>query len=164
MDQVGGNPQLDTSMLPTFREYKQLNETWSPGLDIWNFLNARADIELAASFTKLFWPDFIEVEGCVLLKRAYSPEAFHDWLERYGGDTRAVEALLNHVHIKDLFLNPPKGKEHSEQLYEYLAEALIFGWKQILTSSYPDKQFVFTLRHGYGPEISFHQAESLITA
>jgi len=162
MNEVGEQPQLDSAILPTFQQYTQLNESWSPRFDLWDYLNMRADLELAAAFTKLFWPDFIEVEGCVLLKHAYSPESFRNWMAHFGGDTRAVEAMLNHRHIKDLFLNPPKDVEYPDRLYEYLADALMFGWKQALQSAYPDKRFVFTLRHGYGPEVSFHQAESLI--
>jgi hypothetical protein len=71
--------------------------------------------------------------------------------------------MVNHTHIRDLFLNPPKDVENSDQLSEYLAGALMFGWKQVLQASFPDKRFVFTLGHSYGPEISFHQAESLAT-
>jgi hypothetical protein len=70
--------------------------------------------------------------------------------------------MLNHTHINDLFLNPPKDVEYPDRLYEYLADALMFGWKHALQSAYPDKRFVFTLRHGYRPEVSFHQAESLM--
>jgi hypothetical protein len=119
----------------------------------------RADLDLAAAFTKLFWPDFIEVDGCILLKIAYSPESFQSWVEQYHGDTRRVEAMMNHIHISDLFLNPPRDVDFPDQLFEYLANALVFGWKQALQAAYPDKQFVFTLGHGYGPEISFHQAD-----
>ncbi len=109
MDDFKGDLELDTSILPIFQQYKQLNKSWLPSFHLWNYLNMRADLDMAAAFTKLFWPDFIEVDGCVLLKIAYSPNSFQSWVEHYHGDTRKVEAMINHVHISDLFLNPPKG-------------------------------------------------------
>jgi hypothetical protein len=158
MEQIGGVPSLNTSLLPTFQKYKQDNESWIPNFDTWDYLNLRADFDLAAAFVKLFSPDFLEVDGCILLQRSYTPEAFSEWLERYSGDKSAVESMLNHVHICDLFPNCPKDVEYSEQLYEFLAHALMVGWKSALGEAFPDRRFVFTLRHGYGPEISFHQA------
>jgi hypothetical protein len=162
-DEAIGNPQLVTAMMPVFQQYKQENESWIPDFDTWSYLNLRADADLAAAFTKLFWPDFVEVEGCVLLKRAYSPESFQEWMERFQGDERRVEATMNHVHIWDVFIASFDRQKYPDELYEYLANALIFGWKQALSLAFPDKRFVFTLRHGYGPEISFRQAELLTT-
>ena len=160
MENVRGLPPLDTSMLPIFQSYKEENESWIPDFDTWSYLNLRADFDLAAAFAKMFWPDFIEIDGCVILQSNYSAEAFAEWMERYDGDGRAVESMLNHVHISDLFLNSPRDVTYSEALLEFLAHALMFGWKQALQDKYPDKHFIFTLRHGYGPEISFHQAET----
>ncbi len=66
--------------------------------------------------------------------------------------------MINHTHILDLFLNSPRDVEYSQQLQEFIANALMLGWKQMLQDTFPDKRFVFTLRYGYGVEISFHQA------
>lgn len=159
MEDVKGVPELDTSLMPIFQKYKQENESWIPGFDVWDYLNLRSDFDMAAAFTKLFWPDFVEVDGCVLLKGSYSPENFKKWMSSYEGDRRAVESMMNHLHLWDTFLNSPKDVEYPEQLHEYLVNAVLFGWKQVLHESFPDKRFVFTIRYGYGPEISFHQVE-----
>jgi hypothetical protein len=151
---------LDTDLLPTFQKYKQENESWIPDFDIWDYLSLRGDADLAAAFFKLFWPDFVEVSGCVILQHNYSPDNFTEWMERYSGDRRAVESMINHVHVWDLFLMSPKDVEYAHELYEFLAGALMRGWKSALQHAFPDKHFVFTLRHGYGPEVSFHQAEA----
>jgi hypothetical protein len=158
---VRGLPPLDTSVLPIFQRYKKDNESWIPDFDTWSYLNLRADFDLAAAFAKLFWPDFVEVDGCVLLQREYSPEAFAELMERYDGDRRAVESLLNHVHITDLFLNSSRDVTYPDELYEFLAQTLIYGWKQVLQDKHPEKRFIFTLRHTPSPEISFHQADQV---
>lgn len=157
MADVQGVPELDTATLPVFQKYKQENESWIPNFSMWSYLNLRADFDLAAAFTKLFWPDFVEADGCILLKEHYDAENFRYWLARYNGDGRATEAMINHLHIRDLFLNSPTDVEYPEQLHEYLVNALMFGWKQALATRFPNKQFVFTIRHNYGPEISFQQ-------
>jgi hypothetical protein len=154
-EQIRGIPRLDTSLLPVYQKYKKENEAWIPDFDMWSYLNLRGDFDLAAAFTKLFWPDFVEVDGCVLLQRSYSPATFAQWMEKLGGDRREVESVMNHVHISDLFLNPSRDVEYSEALFEFLAHALMRGWKSALRDAFPDKHFVFTLRHG--SEISFHQ-------
>ncbi len=116
-----GNPELDPSILPIFQKYKEENKSWIRDVDFWSYLNLRADYDLAAVFSKLFWPDFIEVDGCVLLAQCYDPENFREWGKRLHGNKSAVEGMVNHVHIGDLFLNSPKELKESEQLYEYLA-------------------------------------------
>jgi len=67
MEEVEGLPPLETSQLPLFQKYKKENESWIPGFDIWSYLSLRADYDLAAAFAKMFWPDFIGVDGCVIL-------------------------------------------------------------------------------------------------
>lgn len=108
MEDIQGLPPLETSQLPLFQKYKKENKSWIPDFDIWSYLNLRADYDLAAAFAKMFWPDLIEVDGCEMLQRNYSPDNFTEWMERYSGDRRAVESIVNHVHVWDLFLNSPK--------------------------------------------------------
>ena len=160
-DEIPNIPELDTSLLPIFQRYKDENASWDANFDVWSYLSLRADSDLAAAFTKLFWPDFIEVDGCVILKRRYSPEILTRWMEQYGDDRRAVETTVNHVHVKDLFLNSTK--ESSEQLYDFLVDALAFGWKQALQTRYPDKHFTLIIRRGYDPELTFRQVETHIS-
>src|SRR4051794_18306133 len=67
-EQIQGIPLLETSLLPVYQKYEKENQSWIPDFDIWSYLNLRADFDLAAAFTKLFWPDFVQVDGCVLLQ------------------------------------------------------------------------------------------------
>ena len=161
MEDVRGLPPLDTSKLPIFQKYRKENESWIPDFDTWSYLNLRADFDLAAAFAKMFWPDCIEVDDCVILQRNYSPEAFAEWMQTYDGDRRAVEGMLNHVHIADLFLNSSRDVTYPHELFDFLAHALIYGWKQALQDKHPEKRFVFTLRHAPSPEISFRQADQV---
>ena len=156
-----GNPELDLSLLPIFQRYKQENESWIPDFNLWSYLNLRGDHDLAAAFSKLFWPDFTEVDGCVFLAQQYDSETFKGWKERLGGNKSAIEGMINHVHISDLFLNSPKEVKDSKGLDEYIAKILMVCWKHALQEQFPGKQFVFSLDgdYGYTDSISFYQAE-----
>jgi hypothetical protein len=159
-----GRPKLDTTILPIYQEYVKLN----PGLTLWNYLGMRADYDLAAAFTSLFWPDFIEVDGCILLNESHSPANFEQWKEHFQGDRRSIEQMLNHTHMYDLFmnsetvLNRPTDSLYSPALYEYLAQTLVVCWKHALQETFPDKKFAFSYATDpdeYGPTISFWQEE-----
>ena len=156
-----GTPELDPSILPIFQRYKEENESWIPNFDFWSYLNLRADYDLAAAFSKFFWPDFIEVEGYVLLARNCEPQNFREWEERLNDNRSAVEGMINHVHIGDLFLNSPKEVREAKGLSEYLANILMVCWKHALQEQFPDKRFIFSAdrRYGYTDSISFYQAK-----
>jgi hypothetical protein len=163
MSEPIGNPHLDTSLLPIFQKYKGENESWIPNFSIWSYLNLRADFDLAAAFSKLFWPDLVEADGCVFLSERYQPENFADWKERFNGDQQRIEAMINHVHVWDMFLNSPKDVDYPKQLHQYLAEVLAVCWKHALQEAFPDKKFVVSVFddpvYSYGPEITFYQAK-----
>ncbi len=160
MPEIRGVPPLDPAWLPAFQQWKQEHTSWIPDFGFWNYLNLRADADLAAAFTKLFWPDFVEVDGCVLLARSYDPENFAHWMQHLQGNRRDVESQLNHTHIGDLFLNHRPGDGFSSELWDYLGKMLCIMWKHAVQEAYPDKQFAFFMTEPGAPdgEISFCQA------
>jgi len=67
--------QLDTSLLPQYQEFR----AYDSNLDLWNYLAMVGNYQMAAAFSKLFWPDFVEVEGCVLLAEHFDAKNFKHW-------------------------------------------------------------------------------------
>jgi len=153
-----GNPPLDPSLLPIFQRYKQENEHWIPDFDLWSYLNLRADIDLAAAFSKLFWPDFVEIDGCVLLALHYERDNFEHWKEHFDGNRSATEAMINHVHIHDLFVNSASRVEYPAELKQYLGKVLLICWRHALEDAFPSRHFVFSIAGPSEPSISFYQA------
>jgi hypothetical protein len=49
------------------------------------------------------WPAFIERHGCIFLQWKYDEQNVGQWLEQLEGDLRAVEKVINHVHLWDVF-------------------------------------------------------------
>ncbi|HMA35512.1 MAG TPA: hypothetical protein VKY74_13665 [Chloroflexia bacterium] len=156
---VKSSVYLDKSLLPEYQKWKSPEKE----LGIWSYVNMRADYDLAAAFSKLFWPDFVEIDQCVLLAEKYDPKRFKEWMQRYDNDFRAVESIVNHVHIYDLFMNSPNEEVYSLELFEYLAQVLMRCWKYALADIFPDKQFTFEYKtepDAYGPTITFYQSWS----
>jgi hypothetical protein len=165
--EVIGDPRLDESILPVFQWYKQ-----TPGnemLTLWNYISMRANSDLAVAFSKLFWPDFVEVDGCILLAEQYSPKAYERWKTQLHGDRLSIEQTLNDIRIWDFFLTSDKildehGNEQSRQvLQEFLGNVLAKCWACALREMFPTKTFILEYDPSAfydGPRICFYQIES----
>jgi hypothetical protein len=70
-----------------------------------------------AAYRALFWPSFVEHDGCVFL--SFDEQIYRDWFVRCDGDRQAIEATMNHRHILDVL--PPVVEEPTREL------VLVFG-------------------------------------
>jgi hypothetical protein len=165
MTLIRAEPELDTSILPIYQEYLSS----APGIGLWTYLNMRADYDLAVAFSKLYWPDFVEVDDCVFLAEHFFPNNYAQWWKDLDGDKKRIEAMINLTAIWDLFMNSGAilersseevDKLYSHQLYVYLGEVLVVCWKQALSKAFPNRQFVMDYSdtiQDYGPTITFYQ-------
>jgi hypothetical protein len=124
-------------------------------------------LRLAAGFGHLFWPDFIEVRGCIVRKGAYDPNAFDEWWERLKGSASEVEKVVNHLDMVDLFYMAGDAEGTSEKLTEdvvtalqmELAQILARTWSAALKDSFPSRTFKVDLFLGDevdGPILTFY--------
>ncbi len=99
-------PTYDPALLPGVRE---IRETWTgPGLEsmgLWVYNNFRGSMELAYSYASLFWPDFVENDGALILAEHFSDENFAHWKLHLNGDLTRIESIMNLVKIDTLFMN-----------------------------------------------------------
>ncbi len=120
---------MDVSSLSTIREFVN---GWvdAEGLPVdppspWGYLALSSGLHHAAAFAKLFWPDFIVVDGLVFLSERYEPGAIDPFLTQ-GLSPLEAAALLNHVHIGDLF--PEHPEQRSDEVDGFLAQTLQESW------------------------------------
>lgn len=87
----------------------------------------RVTVGTASALLQIFWPDFIEENGCVFA-------AFHGGVgsARSGECKTETECFVNHTHIMDEFLNKATFR-HREQISNEL-DAI----EEIYDSSHPD--------------------------
>src|SRR5215213_7001400 len=71
-------------------------------VDLVTWLDGIGRYDHALAYAALFWPDFAEVEGSVFLASALR-ERCEDWKAKEGNDPSRARALLNHLHLFDLF-------------------------------------------------------------
>jgi hypothetical protein len=109
------------------------------GIDLLSWVRCVGSIEHAIAYGELFWPDFAEHDGCVFFA-GFSEESYVGFMQQTGGNRKAVEAVMNHRHILDLFCRP--------ELQPTLEQVVYFGrllkemWAAKLQRDFPDKRFV----------------------
>ncbi len=98
--------------------------------------------ERALLYSRIFWPNFVEIEGMVFLEGTFEDEAdmqrLREAIERYSGDHDKVEESFNFQELDLLF-----GLQGtSEEDDEWLAERLTAMWKARLHDLFPNRQFL----------------------
>jgi len=111
----------------------------------------RGRYEDALYYATLFWPPFVEVEGCVLLGTK-EPETFREWQAKCAGDRARIEAMLNHRHLEELFLAAP---DPTPEMTRQFGRVLREMWMAKLAQDFPGQRFVVSVSEGEDPEITF---------
>jgi hypothetical protein len=111
-----------------------------------------------SEITELFWPRFIELNGCVIRDRPQVRDSFDEWWQRHGDEPWRIESVMNHVHLYDLVGDDDS---HSElPLLERAAQRIRSSWQVALAHGFPDRSFEITYAtepDEYGPTVSFYQ-------
>jgi hypothetical protein len=116
-------------------------QAWNDGrgIDLLSWIGCVGSIEHAIAYGELFWPEFVEFDGCIFFA-GFSEESYRGFMSQTGGDRRAVEAVMNHRHILDLFSG--QGSEPTRPQVVYLGRLLREMWTAKLRTDFPDKQFI----------------------
>ena len=93
--------------------------------------------EDALVYSKLIWPDLIEVDGYVFLKEYYHKEYFDEVLANYGPGS--LEETINTVYL-DLVVGAGP-IDYTVEVWEALGRVLCETWKQRALSQFPHKSF-----------------------
>ena len=86
----------------------------------------------------MIWPEFIEHDDCVFFADGFSPGSYEQWRKQL--DKTQTEAMLNHRHITDEFINSAVKPNLDIVLYigRYLKEV----WTEKLKRDFPSRKFV----------------------
>lgn len=118
---------------------------WIPELALWNngagidvdsWISCVGSHQHAAAYARLFWPEFVLHEDCVLFA-GFRKEDFGGFMESTRGDRKATEAVMNHRHITDLF--PYSKPEPPRELLIYVGRMLKEMWSAKLRRDFPDR-------------------------
>jgi hypothetical protein len=143
------NSALFNELIPEMREMRRGGEA----IDVHDWLAVRGSYELAVAFGQLFWPRFVLFEDCVFWAPG-NPELFKTWIVQLGGDKPAVEAMMNHRHIIDLF---PRASPATPQQLIYLGKLLRDIWSCKLARDFPDRTFEVVFTEGAPADLVGYQ-------
>ena len=152
---MAGQKEEFYELIPSMREWSNFEGFETPP----HWIGATGSFEQAIAYSFIFWPDFIIVDDHVLRADAYEPENFATW--RAGHDRAAVEGVLNHVHILDVF---PACADASETQIRFLGRTLASMLEAKLALDLPDRNFqvAFNDETGEDPidyQVTFWQAD-----
>ena len=107
------------------------------GINVADWIGCIGSVEHAIGYGELFWPEFAEMDGCVFFA-GVTKGGYLAFMQQTGGDKRAVESVLNHRHILDLFSVAQPTREQVVYLGRLLQEV----WAAKLARDFPDRRFV----------------------
>src|SRR5690349_15682896 len=123
--------------------------TW----DLRHYLVHNISVGQAVAVAGVFWPNFIEVDDCVFVEFLYNDGSYRRWRERHARDSRAIEAVMNELHLWDIFA--PSTDEDYAAL-DYLAPKIADSWRAAMVSAFPSRHHVVESTIGpedYGPTL-----------
>jgi hypothetical protein len=147
---------------------------WNPAPLIMTRTQKIVSANTADRLLKIFWPDFVRVNGCVFA-------AFH-WFGTYSGnfdDKTQTEAFINHTHILDEFRNSAtfrviepasKDLDEIEEIYDAghpdflhackIGKAMARMWAVKLKVDFPVERFRVYYTQCDNPIVRFHKVRS----
>lgn len=129
---------INKDLLDDYSLWENANkDNWS----IAAYINQFYDINTALAFTKFFFPDFIEKEGCVILSFRYDEKVFKQWHEEFKGDISHVEKYCNLYDVADFF-HINSSKSVSDEVVEELAKALKKSWEINCKLLFPNRDMM----------------------
>lgn len=71
------------------------------GIDLESWISCVGNFSLAVAYLSVFCPQFVEFEGYIL-RDGFQLSSLRGFEKSCSGDRKAVEAVMNHLHIADI--------------------------------------------------------------
>lgn len=124
--------QPDTNALTDY-------SAWKDSLSLIEYAGLKLTPDTAVAAAKLFWPDFVEHDGCVFHAFRFSLQNYKTWQEKFEGNASEIERMVNHVHLaQDLFSDFEDMAYHNVL---FLGQVLLKTWKHALETQFPGQVF-----------------------
>jgi hypothetical protein len=124
---------------------------WVDDLTPLGWLANVSSLGQAIAYAELFWPSFVEYDGCILLSSRFNQDNFASWLAATGGNRQAVEGVINHTHILDLFIR--HDSEPTREQIVWLGRLLREMWQAKLDREFPGRNVVVNFPEDVGDDL-----------
>jgi hypothetical protein len=71
------------------------------GIDLESWVGCKGNFRLAVGYSTIFWPRFVLFENYIL-REGFNLDSLRGFERQQKGNKRAVEAVMNHLHIADI--------------------------------------------------------------
>jgi len=124
------------------------------GVDSVDFLTRHGRLSHWLVVAHVLWPEFVEVDGCVLWSRVYEPANLREWQARLPGRPAAVERTLNQLMLWQVI--DCRDTPEDNAALAALAAVIARSWRAALAERFPDKRFdVEAVATEDGPVVTF---------
>jgi len=91
---------------------------WENGdsIDLLTWIDREGSYDLAVGYSELFWPK-LEIKGKYLLRAGCTDEELADWEKATGSNPKAIEAVINHVHLSDIHMHDDTGLTDDKMIF-----------------------------------------------
>ncbi|MEU1374207.1 hypothetical protein ABZ442_11120 [Streptomyces triculaminicus] len=138
-----------------YPKIKSWVDEWGGEVDYVDFVKFNGDLAVLVAFSRILWPRFVEVEGCVLWDRVYEESNFNLWRESLSGDISRIEATLNQVRIWQIV----ESDEGDQEALNFIAACVVKSWRASLSADFPEREFeVLVVESEDGPIVTFSSA------
>ncbi|MGI5186854.1 hypothetical protein ACQEVI_01765 [Promicromonospora sp. CA-289599] len=137
-----------------FSKIKSWSEDWGGVVDYVDYVNYNGDLAILLALSRIFWPRFIEVDGCVLWDRVFEESNFRQWKVSLSGNNQKIEATLNQLRVWAIVES--EDTEEERRVLDAVAERISSTWVAALRAQFPDRVFdVKVISSDDGPIVTF---------
>lgn len=144
-----------TPALPALPKLSKWAAGWEKPVNWMDYLQVNIHPEDMLIISKMWFPDFVEVDNSIFLEWSFTEESYKEWKSRLR-TKREIELLFNHIHLWDVF-SAIHYKDKSN-IYEIIALQLRMSWEFSLKKCFPCREFEVLCSNtdqDYGPTITF---------
>ena len=105
------------------------------GIDLESWIGCVGSLSLAVGYATIFWPEFVLFQGYIL-RQGFSEASLRGFERQTHNDRRAVEGVMNHLHIADIH---GRREDASRDKIVLLGNALKEIYQAKLQFQFPDR-------------------------
>lgn len=120
-------------------EYNMWKNANPQNFSWWNYINLKSDLQTALGFAKFFYPEVLEIDGCILLKDKFSKELYELWRSECNGEKTYIEKMMNLYQLKDFFHINTQDDGNLNAQIKALGEVLTLFWSMSFQNRFPDR-------------------------
>ncbi|MBO8172807.1 MAG: hypothetical protein H0Z33_13085 [Bacillaceae bacterium] len=129
---------FEDELIKDYYEWKNAN----PGnFNWWSYINLKSDLQTALGFARFFYPDIVEIDGCIILKHRFSKKLYKEWKKECDSEKTCIEKMMNLYQLKDFFHLNTQDDGNLEDQVKALGDVLKLFWSMSLKDRFPDRVF-----------------------